>query len=396
MEDRDLLMNRWNIEFAHRNAPDYYQSFGIGFFEYFQLANDLNAEPLPILSCGLACQYNSGEMVPLAALDEYVQDALDLIEFANGPADSYWGQKRVEMGQTAPFNLKYIGVGNENWGPQYIERAEIFEKAIKAAYPDIVIVSTSGPSPDGAEFDYLWKELTKRNAELIDEHYYRSPEWFRTNARRYDDYDRNGPKVFAGEYAAHSTTEEDPLKKNNWEAALSEAAFMTGLERNADIVRLASYAPLLAHVNAWQWAPDMIWFDNLQAYATPNYYVQKLFSTNPGNHVLDITHNGQSLAGEEGIYASASMDDRSNELIFKIVNTNPQSQQINISLDGRFSGREKGKWYEIASEDLTVANSFDNPKAIHPTEKEFSVQKRKIEMELKGNSVNVARVKIGR
>ncbi|MCH7397808.1 alpha-L-arabinofuranosidase [Belliella sp. DSM 107340] len=394
MKDRGTMINRWNIEFSHRNAPDYFQSFGLGFFEYFQLAADLGAEPLPILSCGLACQYNSGEMVPLAALDEYVQDALDLIEFANGSTDTYWGAKRAEMGHPESFELKYIGVGNENWGPQYIERAEIFEKAIKAAYPEIIIVSTSGPSSDGHEFDYLWKELKARNAELIDEHYYKSPEWFRENARRYDDYDRNGPKVFAGEYAAHSTTENDALKRNNWEGALSEAAFMTGLERNADIVRLASYAPLLAHVDGWQWAPDMIWFDNLGSYATPNYYVQKLFSTNPGTQIIQITENGNTLAGEEGIYASSTYDENTKELIFKIVNTNTDTRAFTIRLNGNYKGKGNGKWLELQSDDLTAAHSIKEPKRIAPEEKDISIQKKKIQVSLKGQSVNVFRLKI--
>ncbi|MCH7410526.1 alpha-L-arabinofuranosidase [Belliella sp. DSM 111904] len=393
MKDRGTMINRWNIEFAHRNAPDYFQSFGLGFFEYFQLAEDLGAEPLPILSCGLACQYNSGEIVPLDMLDEYVQDALDLIEFANGSVETAWGAKRAAMGHPEPFDLKYIGVGNENWGPQYIERADVFEKAIKSAYPEMIIVSTSGPSPDGHEFDYLWKELTARNAELIDEHYYKSPEWFLESARRYDNYDRNGPKVFAGEYAAHSTTEKDALKKNNWEAALSEAAFMTGLERNADIVRLASYAPLLAHVDGWQWAPDMIWFDNLGVYATPNYYVQKLFSTNPGTHTATITANGNTVAGEDGMYASATIDEKAKEIIFKIVNTNAEIRAFDI----KFSGNVKGKnatWIELQSDQLDVAHSLKEPKKIAPEEKSVEIQKRVVKTELKPYSVNVFRVKL--
>ncbi|MBD8489787.1 alpha-L-arabinofuranosidase [Echinicola sp. CAU 1574] len=396
MEDREVIKNRWNIEFAHRTTPDYYQSFGIGFFEYFQLSEDIGAEPLPILSCGLACQFNTGEQVPIGALDEYVNDALDLIEFANGSVDSKWGAKRAEMGHPEPFGLKFIGVGNENWGPQYIERAKIFEKAIKAAYPDVTIVSTSGPFPDGREFEYLWGELREMEAELVDEHYYRPPSWFRENARRYDDYDRNGPKVFAGEYAAHSTTVSENFKRNNWEAALSEAAFMTGLERNADVVRLASYAPLFAHVDGWQWNPDMIWFDNLRSYGTTNYQVQKLFSTNPGTHVLSITQEGNSLAGENGLYASATIDENTNELIFKIVNTSSEPKQVSIKLDGKYKGSGTGELLEMADKDLEAYNSLDDPEAVIPLSKSIEVNKKTIELELKGQSVNVGRVKVAK
>ncbi|MDN3669533.1 alpha-L-arabinofuranosidase C-terminal domain-containing protein [Echinicola jeungdonensis] len=396
MEDREVMMNRWNIEFSHRTTPDYYQSFGIGFFEYFQLAEDIGAEPLPIVSCGLACQFNTGEQVPIGALDPFVNDALDLIEFANGPVDSKWGAKRAEMGHPEPFNLKFIGVGNENWGPQYIERAKVFQKAISAAYPDVTIVSTSGPFPDGREFEYLWGELKKMDAKLVDEHYYRSPEWFRSNARRYDDYDRNGPKVFAGEYAAHTNMTREALKRNNWEAALSEAAFMTGLERNAAVVRLASYAPLFAHVEGWQWNPDLIWFDNLRSYGTPNYYVQKLFSTNPGTHVVPITEADKSLAGEDGLYASATIDENTNELIFKVVNISKEPQKVIIDLNGRYRGNGKGILLEMASDDLAAVNSLENPTNLEPVEKTLEVKRKTIEMELKGQSVNVGKVKLSK
>jgi alpha-N-arabinofuranosidase len=194
--------------------------------------------------------------------------------------------------------MKFIGVGNEQWGADYIERYKVFEKAIHAKYPDIKIISGSGPSPDGEFFDYGWKELKKLNAQIVDEHYYNSPEWFLKNADRYDKYDRRGPKVFAGEYAAQSVGVVKPDNKNNWLTALSEAAFMTGLERNADVVTMTSYAPLFAHVDGWQWTPDLIWFNNLKSYATPNYYVQKLFSNNKGTDLIKISENGKPLKGE--------------------------------------------------------------------------------------------------
>ncbi|RYD90190.1 MAG: alpha-L-arabinofuranosidase, partial [Sphingobacteriales bacterium] len=252
VEDREMLINRWNVEFGHKLTPDYFQTFGLGFFEYFQLSEDIGAEPLPVLSCGIACQFNTGELVPMGELDPYVQDAIDLIEFANGAATSKWGKVRADMGHPAPFNLKMIGVGNEQWGPDYIERYKVFEKAILAKYPNIKIVSGSGPFPDGEQFDYGWKELKKLNAQIIDEHYYNTPTWFKENATRYDDYDRKGPKVFAGEYAAQSDRPASVNNRNNWLTAISEAAFMTGLERNAAVVAMASYAPLFAHAEGWQ------------------------------------------------------------------------------------------------------------------------------------------------
>ncbi|RYY53999.1 MAG: alpha-L-arabinofuranosidase, partial [Chitinophagaceae bacterium] len=176
IEERQLIINRWNANFAHRPAPDYFQTFGLGFFEYFQLAEDIGAEPLPILNCGMACQFNSAEVVPLPDLDPYVQDALDLIEFANGSATTRWGKVRADMGHAAPFNLKVLGIGNENWGPQYVERLKVFQQAIKAKYPSVKIVGSAGTDPDGERFDYLNGELRAMKTDFIDEHYYRSPE----------------------------------------------------------------------------------------------------------------------------------------------------------------------------------------------------------------------------
>ena len=280
-DQRELIINRWNTEFKHRAAPDYFQSFGLGFYEYFLLSEDIGAEPLPVLNCGMACQYNTGEVVPVDELDPYIQDALDLVEFANGSVDTRWGKLRADMGHPAPFNLKMIGIGNEQWGPQYVERFRVFSTVILSKYPGIKLVSSLGPSASGPLFDYLKPVMHALKADILDEHYYLPPEWFQKNARRYDSYDREGPKIFAGEYAAHVRGTEG-IKRNTWLAALSEAAFMTGLERNADVVYMTSYAPLFAHTDAWQWAPDLIWYDNLQSYGTPSYYVQQLFSVNNG------------------------------------------------------------------------------------------------------------------
>ena len=391
--DRTLLINRWNTEFAHRPTPDYFQSFGLGFFEYFQLAEDLGAEPLPILGCGMACQFNTGELVPLADLDPYVQDALDLIEFANGPVDSPWGQVRNSMGHPEPFNMKYIGIGNEQWGPEYIERYAIFEKAIKEQYPDIVIISGSGPFPEGDFFEYGTSELKKLDAEIIDEHYYNTPEWFRDNATRYDDYVRGGAKIFAGEYAAQSVRTTSPENKNNWECALSEAAFMTGLERNADLVVMTSYAPLLAHQEGWQWTPNLIWFNNLEAYGTANYYVQKLFSNHRGNELLAIsTFDGKVVAGKNNLFASSVKDTNSGEIFVKLVNTSDKRKQLEIDIKNqKLEGTATA--LILSSGQLTDENSFENPKKIIPRKSELSAINNHLSLEIDPYTFMV--VKIG-
>lgn len=289
VEQRELVINRWNYEFKHRPAPDYFQSFGLGFFEFFQLSEDIGAKPLPILNCGMACQFNSKELVPLDQLDPYIQDALDLIEFANGSVDTKWGGLRAAMGHPKPFGMQWLGIGNEQWGPQYIERYARFAEVLKAKHPEIVLISSAGPAPSDERFNFLWPKLRELKAEIVDEHCYANPSWFLANAGRYDTYDRSGPKVFMGEYAAQSVAIASPNNRNTLECALAEAAFMTGMERNADVVSLASYAPLMAHVDAWQWSPNMIWADNLRAYGTPNYYAQSLFCQNRGDQVLPVT-----------------------------------------------------------------------------------------------------------
>jgi alpha-N-arabinofuranosidase len=393
VEDRKTMMNRWNVEFSHKQTPDYFQSFGLGFYEYFQLSEDIGATPLPILSCGMACQYNTGQLAPLEELDPYVQDALDLIEFANGSEDTAWGKLRSDMGHPKPFGLQYIGVGNEQWGPDYIDRYKVFEKAIKAKYPNIIIVSGSGPSPDGEHFDYAMEELKKLDAQLIDEHYYKSPQWFRENATRYDKYDRKGPKIFAGEYAAQSVSGANPNNRNNWECAFSEAAFMTGLERNADVVNLTSYAPLMAHEDAWQWTPDMIWFNNLEAYGSANYYVQKLFSTNKGTDLLTISKNGEPLTGQNNLYASAVKDANSKEIIIKLVNTSSAAQDVSINFKGTKLITD-GTIVTLTSPDLQDENTFADPKKISPKETKIKSEKENAKLKLAAHSVNVLKLKM--
>ncbi len=392
IEDREMIINRWNTEFTHRLTPDYFQTFGLGFFEYFQLAEDIGAEPLPILSCGMACQFNTAEVVPMDQMDPYIQDALDLIEFANGDVSTDWGKVRNVMGHPLPFNLKLIGVGNEQWGPQYIERYTAFVKAIKGKYPKIRIVTSNGPFPEGELFDYADKELRALNAEIIDEHYYNKPEWFLKHATRYDNYDRKGPKIFAGEYAAQSIATGSPDNKNNWDCALAEAAFMTGLERNADVVTMCSYAPLFAHAEGWQRTPDLIWFDNLKSYGTPNYYVQKLYANNRGSQVLPILQGSAPVTGQNGLFASAALDKVTKEVILKIVNFSSADKTTDVDIKGISKLNPSGKITVLKNDQLDGVNSLIDPMAIAPKEEAITVKGTKLNLTLAPYSFTVVRL----
>ena len=372
VENRPLNENRWQYTFPYRYLPDYYQSYGLGFFEFFQLCEDLGADALPVLSCGLACQFQNDDPSahqPVDELDSYVQDALDLIEFANGSKDTKWGKLRADMGHAAPFNLKYIAIGNEQWDEIYPQHLEPFVKAIRKAYPEIKIVGSAGPNSEGEQFDYLWPEMKRLGADLVDEHFYRPADWFLSQGARYDNYDRKGPKVFAGEYACHIAGK----KYNHFYPALLEAAFMTGLERNADIVHMATYAPLFAHVEGWQWRPDLIWFDNLNVVRTASYYVQQLYSTYKGTNVLSLTMNGQPVtgaAGQDGLFASSVINAKTNEVYVKVANTSSTDQLVSLRLEGLKKGQQfsSAKAVVLMSTDLEAENSIDHPNRIQPFE----------------------------
>jgi alpha-L-arabinofuranosidase len=393
VENRPINENRWQYTFPHRFFSDYYQSYGLGFYEYFLLSEEIGAEPLPVLSCGLACQFQNEDMhahVPVGELDSYVQDALDLIEFANGDASTTWGKLRAEMGHAAPFNLKFIGIGNEQWGPEYPERLAVFIKAIRKAYPDMKIIGSSGPGSEGKDFDYLWPEMRKLKVDLVDEHFYRPESWFLTQGARYDNYDRKGPKVFAGEYACHGKGK----KFNHYNAALLEAAFMTGMERNADIVHMATYAPLFAHVEGWQWRPDMIWFDNMNCVRTASYYVQQLYAVNKGTNVLPLTMNKKPVTGAEGqngLFASAVWDKDTREIIVKVANTSDKAQDITILLNGLKKNESitSGKCIKLASSNADKDNTLENPTAIVPKETAVSTEGNKLSVQLEANTFAV-------
>ena len=383
---RKTIVNRWNDEFDYRPAPDYFQSFGLGFYEYFQLAEDIGARPLPILNCGMACQFNSSETAKLDELNEYIQDALDLIEFANGPADSPWGKLRAQMGHPAPFHLEMIGVGNEQWGPRYLERYKVFADALKAKHPEIKLVAGAGPAPAGEPFETMWANWRQLKPDFVDEHYYMAPEWFLKNTARYDHYDRSGPKVFAGEYAAQTDSTTSAGNRNNWRGAISEAAFMTGLERNGDVVQMASYAPLLSNADAWQWTPDAIWFDSLRSYGTPNYYVQKVFANNAGTRIVPAT-----AQTEGGLYTSAALDERTHELIVKVINDTAAARPAEIRLSGLDRPADV-KVTTLQSADLNAENSFDHPTAVAPVSSTAEVHSGTLSVQLPPYSLNVYRI----
>jgi len=392
VENRKLNENRWQYTFTHRFFPDYFQTYGMGFFEFFQLSEDIGAEPLPVLSCGLACQFQNKDEKAHASvkeLDPYIQDALDLIEFANGDVTTKWGKLRADMGHPAPFNLKMMAVGNEQWGTLYPERLEPFIKAIRAKYPTFKIIGSAGPSPDGKDFEFGWKEMKRLKTDLVDEHYYKDPKWFLTNATRYDAYDRKAPKVFAGEYACHV-----PSGKNNFESALCEAAFMTGFERNADLVQMCTYAPLFAQVDGYQWRPDLIWFDNLRSVRSVNYYVQQLYGMNKGTNVLPLTMNNQPVTGKDGLYATAAWDKTAKAYIIKIANTSDKEQSVNITLAGLKRGVAfaKSTCTKLHSPDLDVENTLDNPNAVVPVETPVTLDGNVLKVKLESKTFAVYRL----
>ncbi|GKQ34846.1 alpha-L-arabinofuranosidase C-terminal domain-containing protein [Streptomyces sp. A012304] len=269
---------------TNANFWGYNQSYGLGYYEYFRFAEDIGAMPLPVVPALVTGCGQNKAVVDDALLKRHIQDTLDLIEFANGPVTSTWGKKRAQMGHPRPFRLTHIGVGNEeNLPVEFMDRFKQFRAAIEAKYPDITVVSNSGPDDAGSTFDTAWRLNREAGVDMVDEHYYNNPQWFLQNNDRYDSYDRKGPKVFLGEYASWG---------NAFKNGLAEAAFMTGLERNADIVKLASYAPLFANEDYVQWSPDMVWFNNHASWNSANYEVQKLFMNNVGDRVVPSTATG--------------------------------------------------------------------------------------------------------
>ncbi len=313
-----------------RNIWNYHQSFGLGYFEYFQFCEDIGAMPLPVVAAGVSCQNSARsrgtgqEYIPLQDMDQYIQDILDLVEYCNGAVSSPWGKKRAEAGHPKPFNLEFIGIGNEDKiTPEFNERFKMICQKVKEKYPNIKLIGTSGPLSEGEDFNLGWQIAKEAGVAAVDEHYYKPPNWFLENLNRYDNYSRTAPKVYLGEYASHG---------NKMFNALAEAAYIIGLERNGDVVEFASYAPLLAKIGNTQWNPDLIYFDNKEVYPTINYYVQKLFSVNRGNRYFDhiIRHQDQN---NKVLASSCVQDSKTGDIILKFVNPSAEATTMTVDLN---------------------------------------------------------------
>ena len=388
IEERKQNWNRWATSL---NPTSYNQTYGLGYYEYFILCEYLDCDPVPVQNVGMACEYQGGKRggnnVPVFESDgrtytdefyKYIQDTLDLIEFANSTdfENSEWARLRRNMGHPQPFNLETIGIGNEQWeisGSEgynnWYARYEAFEKEIHKRYPDIKLIGTSGPSKDGKDFDNAWSWVRRNQAQndkftyAVDEHYYVATSWFYENDNRYDEYDRSA-KVFAGEYAAWTDIAADGTigARNNLDSALAEASFMTGLERNADVVYMASYAPLFARLNYVQWNPDMIWFDDTSSFATPDYWVQHMYMNNNGSYTLksEVTDN------LDKVYQTVSFDEKSGDVIIKIANPTDEQKQIQINLDNKLGITGTATVETLKGDNLADCNSISEPDKIKP------------------------------
>jgi len=370
------------------NLWGYHQTVGLGYFEYFQFCEDIGARPLPVVPAGVSCQ-NSGhtggtgqQCVPLPEMDAYLQDVLNLIEWANGPASSTWGAKRAAAGHPAPFDLKYLGVGNEDRiTPGFRERFELIQRAVQARHPEIVVIGTVGPAPDGEDFERGWRIADELKVPMVDEHYYKPPGWFWDNLARYDAYDRSRAQVYVGEYAAH-----DDKRRSTLRATLAEAAHLTALERNGDVVALASYAPLLAKRGRTQWSPDLIYFDNTNVYPTLSYEVQRLFANNPGAVVLPST-----LRNAPADLAFSTVRDSAGDLILKLVNGSAAPRPLCIELPGFARASAPATLSVLAHPDADVANEDGRPPAA-ATRTETIAVSPSLERELPAHSLTIIRI----
>ena len=402
-EERISNWNRWAV---HQNGPEndcrsiyshYNQTLGLGYYEYFLLCELIGAKPLPVLSVGLACQYMSCELVSMddPAFQEFIQDALDLIEFANGTVETKWGSLRAKMGHPAPFGLELLGIGNEQWQTEkadFFQRYMAFEKAIHAKYPEIRLIGSAGPDITSERYTAAWefyrRECPKHEnfAYALDEHYYVKPEWFYEHTDFYDNYSRD-IKVFSGEYAAHPVNGMNRPDANTLGGALAEAALLTGVERNADVVVLASYAPLFARIGYTQWSPDLIWFDETVAYGSPSYYVQKMYGENMGTVTLDTEGQEKELR-KDGVYYSSSLDENSKEIILKIVNSTEEKKSLSIDFASDWNLAGVVKATTLHGESKEDFNSVNNPEKISSSFEEASFNG---EITLEPNTFLVAR-----
>lgn len=335
LEERKPLSNLWG----------YHQSRGLGYHEYFQFCEDIGAEPLPVVAAGVPCQNSStpsryshdaitsqGQQggIPMEDMDEYLQDILDLIEYANGPVSSEWGAKRAAAGHPEPFNLKYIGIGNEDMITEvFKERFNLLNEGVKKVHPEITVIGTVGPFYEGADYEEGWKLAKEQNIDMVDEHYYVDPAWLIYNQDYYDDYDRNGTKVYLGEWAAHL-----PGRPSNIETALAEALYLTSVERNGDVVSMSSYAPLLAKDNHTQWKPDLIYFNNTEVRPTTDYETMRLYGENSGNKYLnaDVKIDSDNEKVRARIGSSIVKDEKTGDIIIKLVNMLPVETTMEVDV----------------------------------------------------------------
>ena len=359
---------------GQKNIWRYHQGEGLGYFEYFQFCQDLGAKPLPVVAAGVCCE-NSNYLVthkwgmgqlglPMDQMPAYIQDVLDLVEYANGPATSTWGAKRAAAGHPEPFGLQYLGIGNEDQiTPAFRERFRMIYAAVRAAHPEITIIGTVGPSPAGIHYDAGWQLANELHVPMVDEHTYMLPDWFWANRGRYDAYDRSASAVYVGEFAAH---EKD--RKSTLRSALAEAAYMTGLERNGDVVRLASYAPLLIKQGHVQYSPALIWFDNTTISPTVNYYVQQAFARNAGDAYLPTAITG----GDPTTLAASCVRD-GNDLILKLVSRadSPVHARLNLTAVGVADGAVAH--CTVIAGEATAQNAFGRPAAVLPVTSDFPV-----------------------
>lgn len=386
--------NRWAVHgnneenHFHSRYSHYNQTLGLGYYEYFLLCELIGAKPLPVVNVGFACQYQSTEQVTIDSpeFEGFLQDALDLIEFANGGVDTKWGAVRAGMGHEAPFGLELIGVGNEQWQTQradFFERYILFEQRIHACDPRIRLIGSAGPDITSDRYTQAWDFYRKHTEQknfvyAVDEHYYVKPQWLLEHTDFYDNYSRD-IKVFSGEYAAHPTNGMNKPQANTLQGALAEAAFLTGVERNADVVVLASYAPLFARLGYAQWSPDMIWFDGENSYATPSYYVQQMYAANMGDITLNLEGQEKELA-KQGIYLSASCCEEGEDagtIILKIVNVNAEAVELELCTvkeDGRVKEtlQKEISCTILTGENVELGNTMAEPERIVPYEKKIA------------------------
>lgn len=406
-EERVRNWNRWAVHnnedkpFATGRFSHYNQSYDIGYYEYFLLCEYIGAKPLPVQNVGLACQYQSTQLVSpdSAEFEEYIQDVLDLIEFANGPVDSRWGSLRAKMGHPESFELEMIGIGNEQWetkDSEFFRRYSLFEKAIHDKYPHIKLIGSAGPDVKSDYYRAAWDFYRDNKPDnfvyAVDEHYYCSPAWFLTNADFYDKYPRN-VKVFAGEYAAHIQEEGAGSARNTLGAALAEAAFLTGVERNADVVVLASYAPLFARVGYEQWSPDMIWFDDASCFSTPSFHVQRMYSLNMGDYVVKSSLED----GNVGLYHTVSYEKKTQELIIKLVNITDEDCVVCVDAGDYNLDYSRIHCISLGEDAPETYNSIEQPQRIRAYEFELEHETApglEGRFSVKAHTFSVFRVKI--